>query len=111
MIPKIIHYCWFGKGLMPASYKAYIKSWERNMPEFELKCWDESNFDVTCNDYVRHAYERKKYAFVSDYARLKALYTDGGFYLDTDVEVFKSFDELSIHKYVSAIEYFPEFLG
>lgn len=109
MIPKIIHYCWFGKGLMPASQKEFIKGWQKLMPDYELKCWNESNFDINCNAYVQHAYNRKKFAFVSDYARLKVLYTEGGFYLDTDVEVYASFDNLRNNSFVSAVEYFPEF--
>lgn len=109
MIPKIIHYCWFGRGLMPASQKEYIRNWSKIMSGYQIKCWDESNFDVHSNEYVSHAYQHKKYAYVSDYARLKALYNEGGFYMDTDVELFKSFDDLTYHKFVSAVEYFNEF--
>ncbi len=109
MIAKLIHYCWFGKGIMPSSQKDYIKSWKRYMPGYKIKFWNESNFDINCNVYVRNAYQNKKYAFVSDYARLIALNTEGGFYLDTDIEVFQSFNHLAEHKFVSAIEYFPEF--
>lgn len=109
MIPKIIHYCWFGKGLMPASQKAYIQTWKKFMPGYEIKRWDESNFDINCNAYVRHAYDRKMFAYVSDYARLWALYNEGGFYFDTDVELFRSLDSLCTHRFLSGIEYFVEF--
>ena len=109
MIPKIIHYCWFGNGLMPAAQKDCIKSWRRTMPDYEIKRWDETNFDVESIPYVKNAYQNKKYAFVSDYARLCALYTEGGFYMDTDVEVFSSFDKFRKYNLVSGIEYYPEF--
>ena len=109
MIPKIIHYCWFGKGVMPASQRKLIQSWKNKMPGYQFKCWDESNFDVHCIPYVKNAYEHKKYAFVSDYARLKALYQEGGFYLDTDIELYKSLDEFRGSDLISGIEYFPDF--
>lgn len=109
MIPKIIHYCWFGKGLMPASQKKFIKTWGDKMPKYTIKCWDESNFDIECNAYVKNAYANGKFAFVSDYVRLKALYTEGGFYFDTDIELLRSLDEFRMYSFVSGIEYFPEF--
>jgi len=109
MIPNKIHYCWFGKGTMPPSHLKYIRDWERIMPEFEIKRWDESNFDVSTNSYVKNAYEQGKFAFVSDYARLKALYEEGGFYLDTDVELFKPLNEFCKYNLVSGIEYFKAF--
>lgn len=94
MIPRIIHYCWFGRGEMPALALQCIDSWHKFMPDYEYKLWNEDNFDVNCNSYVKEAYEAKKYAFVSDYARLFALFSEGGIYLDTDVEALKSFDDL-----------------
>lgn len=87
MIPKIIHYCWFGPNEKPKSVKRYIESWKTILPDYEVKEWNESNFDIECCNYVKQAYAAKKFAFVSDYARLKALYEYGGVYLDTDVEV------------------------
>lgn len=93
-IPKIIHYCWFGNIDKPNIVKKCIDSWERNLEGYEIKEWNEMNFDINCNEYVRQAYESKKYAFVSDYARVYALYNYGGIYLDTDVEVFKTFNDL-----------------
>ena len=94
MIPRIIHYCWFGRGEMPELSLKCIESWHRFMPDYEYKLWNEDNFDINCNQYVREAYEAKKYAFVTDYVRLYALYTDGGIYMDTDVESLKPYDDL-----------------
>lgn len=97
MIPKKIHYCWFGRNPLPQSVKAFIASWRENCPMYEIKEWNESNFDIHINKYVYEAYKAKKYAFVSDYARLYALYQEGGIYLDTDIELRKSFDNLLCH--------------
>ena len=94
MIPKTIHYCWFGQGEMPQSAKDCIDSWHQYMPDWEYKLWNEDNFDVSRTPYTKEAYEAKKFAFVSDYVRLWALECEGGLYLDTDVEVFKAFDDL-----------------
>ncbi len=93
-IPKIIHYCWFGENEKPQKVKKCIESWKKYMPEFEIIEWNESNFDINVLEYTKQAYEMKKYAFVSDVARLKALSTHGGIYFDTDVEVFKNFTPL-----------------
>lgn len=94
MIPKIIHYCWFGRGDMPQLAKDCITSWHKFMPYWEYKLWNEDNFNVNQNDYTKEAYEAKKFAFVSDYVRLLALEQDGGLYLDVDFEVYKPFDNL-----------------
>lgn len=94
MIPKIIHYCWFGRKPKPKDVLCYIDTWKKHLSDYKIKEWNEDNFDVHCCKYVWEAYCIKKYAFVSDYARLYALYTEGGIYLDTDVEVRKSFDPL-----------------
>lgn len=93
-IPKIIHYCWFGNGEKPDIVIKCIESWKNKLSDYEVIEWNENNFDINCNKYVRQAYELKKFAFVSDYARVYALYNYGGIYLDTDVEVFKNFDDL-----------------
>lgn len=93
MIPKIIHYCWFGGRPLPDDVKAYIAIWRKNFPDFKIKQWDESNFDVNGWLYTRQAYFAKKYAFVSDVARLYALSTEGGLYLDTDILIKKPFPE------------------
>ena len=94
MIPKIIHYCWFGRGPMPELALKCIESWHEFMPDWEYKLWNEDSFDINFNDYTREAYQAKKYAFVSDVARLYALFTEGGVYMDTDVEVLKPYDDL-----------------
>lgn len=93
-IPRIIHYCWFGEKEKPVIVKRCIDSWKKNLSEYEIKEWNEDNFEVNCNSYVREAYESGKFAFVSDYVRVYALYKFGGIYLDTDVEVFKPFDDM-----------------
>lgn len=93
MIPKIIHYCWFGRGAMPKLAHKCIKSWKKHLPDYEIKEWNEDNFDVNIIPYTEEAYKSKKYAFVSDYARFKILYEEGGIYVDTDVEVLKNLDK------------------
>jgi hypothetical protein len=87
MIPKVIHYCWFGRGKLPKSAVACIESWKLHFPGYLIKEWNESNFDVNIIPYTRDAYNLKKYAFVSDFARFWILYHEGGVYFDTDVEV------------------------
>lgn len=87
MIPKVIHYCWFGNNPLPEMAKKCINSWEKFLPDYEIKEWNESNFDVNCCRYVKEAYDEKKWAFVSDYARFLILYNEGGIYFDTDVEI------------------------
>ena len=104
MIPQKIHYCWFGKGEMPELVMKCIESWHRFMPDYEYKMWNEENFDVDMVPYTKEAYESRKYAFVSDYVRLWALEQEGGLYLDTDVEVFKSFDDLLGYKAFAGFE-------
>jgi mannosyltransferase OCH1-like enzyme len=104
MIPKKIHYCWFGRGEMPQAAKDCMASWKKYMPDWEYKLWNEDNFDVHCNAYCSEAYKAGKYAFVSDVARLKALHDDGGLYLDTDVEVFRSFEPLLHHHAFAGFE-------
>ena len=93
-IPKVIHYCWFGKGKMPSLSEKCIESWKKYCPEYKIVCHNEENFDITQNRYAREAYEAGKWAFVSDYVRLKVLYEEGGIYLDTDVELIKPLDAL-----------------
>ncbi len=94
MIPKIIHYCWFGGNPLPELAKKCIKSWEKYFPDYEIKEWNESNFDFNSCNYVKEAYEARKWAFVSDYARFKILYEYGGIYFDTDVEVVNSMEDI-----------------
>ena len=94
MIPKKIHYCWFGRGEMPEMAQKCVASWRKFMPDWEYKLWNEENFDVRQVLYTKEAYEAKKYAFVSDYVRLWVLCNEGGLYMDVDFEVYKSFDDL-----------------
>ena len=94
MIPKIIHYCWFGGNPLPENVKRYISTWRKFCPDYEIKEWNESNFDINCCAYVKEAYEAKKWAFITDYVRLKVMYDYGGIYMDTDVELCKPLDDL-----------------
>ena len=89
MIPKIIHYCWFGRNPLPPLAIKCIESWRKYLPDYEIKEWNEDNFDVNIIPYTAEAYAQKKYAFVSDYARFWILYKYGGIYFDTDVEVIR----------------------
>jgi hypothetical protein len=93
MIPKVIHYCWFSKEEKPLLIQRCIDSWEKNMPDYQIKCWDSDSFDFDSVPFVKQAIEVKKWAFAADYVRLYALYTEGGIYLDTDVEVYKRLDD------------------
>lgn len=94
MIPKEIHYCWFGRNPLPESAKKCIESWHKYLPDYKIIEWNEDNFDVNTIPYTAQAYEAKKYAFVSDYARFKILYEHGGLYFDTDVEVIRPMDDI-----------------
>mgnify|MGYP004452693793 CR=1 FL=1 len=94
MIPKIIHYCWFGPEKIGKKEKNCIASWKKYCPDYEFRLWTESNYDVGKNKYMRAAYKEKKWSFVSDYARLDVIYRYGGIYLDTDVELLKGLDTL-----------------
>lgn len=98
MIPKIIHYCWFGTKEIPQMEKECMESWKKYLPDYEIRLWNEMNFDLSICKYVQEAYTAKKYAFVSDFCRIYALYEYGGIYFDTDVEVLKNFDQLLEHK-------------
>lgn len=104
MIPKRIHYCWFGGNPLSELAQRCIASWKKYCPDYEIKLWNEKNFDINSNLFVKQAYENKKYAFVSDYVRLYAMYTEGGIYMDTDVEVVRPLDEFLKHKAFSGFE-------
>ena len=97
-IPKVIHYCWFGKKEIPDFLKKCMESWKLLCPDYEIKRWDESNFDVSKYLYTKQAYENGKYGFVSDMARLDILYENGGIYLDTDVKLLKPLDMFLFNK-------------
>ena len=88
MIPKIIHYCWFGGNPLPYEFLTYIDGWKKIYPEFEIKCWDETTFDISASlPFVQEAYQVKKYAFVADYVRMWAMYEYGGIYMDNVIQV------------------------
>lgn len=94
MIPKVIHYCWFGRNPKPELMQRCIASWQKYCPDYEIVEWNEDNFDISQNEYAREAYEEKKWAFVTDYARLWIVFNHGGIYLDTDVEILRPLDTL-----------------
>jgi len=94
MIPKVIHYCWFGRNPLPPLAQKCIASWKKYLPDYEIVEWNEDNFNINQIPYTEQAYRNKKYAFVSDYARFKILYEHGGIYFDTDVEVIKAIDDI-----------------
>lgn len=104
MIKKTIHYCWFGRGQKPELAIRCIESWKKYCPDYEIIEWNEDNFDINSNLYVKQAYENKKYAFVTDYVRLFVLYNYGGIYMDTDVEVLKPLDLFLKHRAFSSFE-------
>ena len=104
MIPKIIHYCWFGGNPLPELAKKCIDSWKKYCPDYEIIEWNETNFDYRQYRYAQEAYEAKKWAFVSDVARLYAMVNYGGVYMDTDVEVLKPLDDILEHGAVSGFE-------
>lgn len=104
MIPKRIHYCWFGRNPLPELAERCIASWKEMLPDYEIVRWDEDSFDIESNQYVKEAYEAKKYAFVSDYVRLYAMCTQGGIYMDTDVQVVRSLDPYLQHQAFSGFE-------
>lgn len=98
MIPKIIHYCWFGQGEMSYLMKKCIKSWKKYCSDYQIIEWNENNFDINSSYWTKEAYEAKKYAFIADYVRLKVLDEYGGIYLDTDQELIKPIDTFLDHK-------------
>lgn len=104
MIPKKIHYCWFGGNPESEDVKKCISSWKKFCPDYEIIRWDEGNYDINRCKYMADAYKERKWAFVSDYARLDIIYQIGGIYLDTDVEVLKSFDDLLKEKMFCGFE-------
>ena len=98
MIPKIIHYCWFGRGEMPKLMKKCIRTWKKYCPDWEIICWDEDRFDINSTVFTAQAYQARKFAFVADYVRLKVLYEMGGVYLDADQELLKPLEPFLHHK-------------
>ncbi|MCM1153521.1 MAG: glycosyl transferase [Muribaculum sp.] len=107
MIPKVIHYCWFGGKELPADARRYIETWRKNLPGYEIRRWDESNYDVGKIAFTADAYADKRYAFVSDYARFDILYHHGGVYFDTDVELIRPMEEIIAAGAFMGCEYNP----
>ena len=110
MIPKIIHYCWFGGKEKPDTVKNCIESWKKYMPDYEIKEWNEDNYDISKFEYSKEAYNNKVWGFVADPIRIDVLYEHGGIYLDTDVEVYKPFDDLLDNKFFIGVEQ-PHYFG
>lgn len=116
MIPKVIHYCWLSEEKKPRLIRKCMKTWRKVLPDYEIKCWNASNFDLNSVSFVKEAVEMRKWAFASDYIRLYALYTEGGIYLDSDVLVLKRFDKLLEKSFFTGVEtrdkmhseFFPE---
>lgn len=104
MIPKIIHYCWLSNDEVPIEFKNYIEKWKEKLPDYTFKKWNFDCFDINSSEWVREAFENKKYAFACDYIRLYAIYHYGGIYMDMDVEVVKGFDTLLAFDYMLAYE-------
>ena len=98
MIPKKIHYCWFGRGEKPRLAKKCIASWKKYCSDYEIIEWNEDNFNINLNEYTKWCYENRKYAFLSDYVRLWVVFQNGGLYFDTDVELLKSPESLLDNK-------------
>ena len=111
MIPKKIHYCWFGGNAIPERDLKCIESWKKFCPGYEIIRWDESNYDITKNRYMKEAYEAKKWGFVSDFARLDVIYEHGGIYLDTDVEIIRNIDDLLENKAFMGFEVGGKFVA
>lgn len=114
MIPRIIHYCWFGHDAMPELALKCIESWHKFMPDYEYRLWNEDTFDINSFPYTQEAYNAGRFAFVSDVVRLVALYEYGGIYLDVDFEVYKTFDDLLLNKAFAGFEgskYNPVMMG
>lgn len=104
IIPPIIHYCWFGNGKIPIEFQKNIDTWKLCCPDYEIRCWNETNYDITKNKYMKQAYEMKKWGFVPDYARLDIINSYGGIYLDTDVELLRSLSDLQQYKMFCGFE-------
>ncbi len=111
MIPKIIHYCWFGNNPLPDKVKKCMESWKKFCPDYKIMRWDESNYDYNKNQYISDAYKNKKWAFVADYARLDVVYQYGGIYLDTDVELIGNIDNLLSNHVFMAIEKYSKLVN
>ena len=110
-IPKIIHYCWFGGGEIPERDRKCIESWKKYCPDYEIKEWNESNYDVTQIPYMKEAYDARRWGFVPDFARMDIVHRYGGIYMDTDVELIRSLDPLLENKAYAGLEAEAESIG
>lgn len=110
MIPKMIHYCWFSNDPIPFNLQICMKSWKKVLPDYKLRLWTLQSFDVNALVWTKEAYEVRAWAFLTDYVRLHALYTEGGIFLDTDVWMKKTFDPLLTDRFFTAIEYHNEMI-
>lgn len=104
IIPKVIHYCWFGRKPLPDNYRRWMESWHRFCPDYEIKEWNEDNYDIKKNRYMFQAYQNEKWGFVVDYARLDIIYEFGGIYFDTDVELVANLDDMLYQKAFAGFE-------
>lgn len=104
MIPKIIHYCWLSNDPIPNEMQKYVSGWKEKLPDYEFCLWNFDRFDINESIWVQEAFKAKKYAFAADYIRLYAIYNYGGIYMDMDVEVIKSFDDLLMSDYILGYE-------
>ena len=105
MIPKIIHYCWFGGKKLPDELQEYVNEWKSIYPDFQIMKWDEETFDINSTIFTREAYSVQKYAFVADYVRMWAMYQYGGSYMATDIKVLKRIDAYMHYRFFTAMEY------
>lgn len=108
-IPRIVHWCWLSGEPVPAFLQACMASWQRRLKGYTFKCWTQENFDIHAVRWVEEAVSERKWAFAADYIRLYALHTEGGIYLDSDVELLRSFDDMRRYDFFSAAEYCPIF--
>lgn len=111
MIPKKIHYCWFGPNQLSPLNQRCIESWKKLLPDYEIKCWNETNSPLDECPYIREAYAKKKWAHVADYVRLYALYEEGGIYMDTDMYLYQSLDGFLEHEFFIGTMYNDHHLG
>lgn len=108
MIPKVIHWCWLSGEQLPEKIQNCVDSWKKILPDYKIKCWTTKNFDINSVQYVKEAFDQRKWAFCADYIRAYALYTEGGIYLDSDVEVLKSFNDFLQYNFFTSVEYIPD---
>lgn len=107
MIPKVIHYCWFGPNMIPQDQQGFINGWKKLMPDYEFRCWSEKDIENLNVQFIKEAYEARKYAYVADYTRIYALYHEGGIYMDTDILLKTRFDDFLKYGVFTSYEFAP----